>query len=432
MNGFRFIVVAGALTLLAGCRQGGAPIVKPAPPRVEYMTPVSGVVTDFSEFPGQTDARITVQVRSRVSGYITKVYFKDGSQVEENNLLFEIDPRPYKAEFDRAKGNLEQITAHKKRLEHEYQRAKNLYASRSISLEDYERYETDFRETEANLEVAKANLEVAHLDLEWTEIRAPATGLLSRRLVDPGNLIKADDTILTSIVTQDPMYVYFDVDEQNTLHVRRLIREGKVKARSEKEVPVLVGLSDEISDEAPLFPHEGTVDFTDNRVDVNSGTLRFRATVANPKGVLAPGLFARVRLPIGDPHSTLFIREEAIASDQGRKIVYVIGAADSEAVKKPSADADAKGSSDELAGKIETREIKVGALRNGYRAIEGGLKPSDRIVVTGLQRIRPGVAVIATALKSNSKAPKDIAFRAPGSALPGGGSPEETTRSASP
>ncbi len=426
MNKTRIVVLAGMLGLLVGCRQGSAPVVKLAPARVEYMTPVNGIVTDFAEFPGQTDARITVQVRSRVSGYITKVYFKDGSQVEENNLLFEVDPRPYKADFDRAKGNLEQIVAHKKRLEHEYQRAKSLYASRSISLEDYERYETDLRETEANIEVAKANLEVARLDLEWTEIRAPSTGLLSRRLVDPGNLIKADDTILTSIVTQDPMYVYFDVDEQNTLHVRRLIREGQVKARSEKEVPVLVGLSDE----TPAFPHEGTVDFTDNRVDVNSGTLRFRATVANPKGVLTPGLFARVRLPIGDPHSTLFVREEAIASDQGRKIVYVIEPADEKT--EPKADG-AKPATGELGGKIETREVKVGSLRDGYRAIESGLNPGDRIVVTGLQRIRPGINVIATALKSGSKAPKDIAFRATGSVhQPGGGSPEATTRTASP
>ncbi len=425
MNGRAAVVIVGILGLAAGCRQAAAP-VKPGPPRVEYMTPLAGRITDFAEFPGQTDARITVQIRSRVSGYITKVYFKDGSRVEEGNLLFEIDPRPYKAEFDRAQGNLEQIQAHKKRLEHEYQRAKTLYAQRSISLEDYERYESDLRETEANIEVAKANLEVARLNLEWTEIRAPETGLLSRRLVDPGNLIRADDTILTSIVTQDPMYVYFDVDEQSMLRVRRLIRDGKVKARSEKEVPVLVGLSDE----APGFPHEGTVDFTDNRVDVNSGTLRFRATVANPKGILTPGLFARVRLPIGDPHPTLFVREDAITTDQGRKIVYIIET-DKGSETKPSP-AGPKPAPGEVAGTAETREVKVGALRDGYRAIESGLAPGERIVVTGLQRIRPGVPVIGKARESNAP-PKDVAFRAQGTVLPGGGSPpEESPRTASP
>ena len=208
-------------------------------------------------------------------------------------------------------------------------------------------------------------------------------------MVDPGNLIKADDTVLTSIVTQDPMYVYFDVDEQNMLKVRRLIREGKIKAKSEKEVPVMFGLSDE----APNFPHIGTVDFTDNRVDVNTGSLRFRATVRNEKGILTPGLFVRVRLPIGDPHETLFVREEALASDQGRKIVYVIS---DETETKPRCEAkpgieDGKpvGTNRNRrstrsqwraqsqrtrkgAGNVVTKDLKVGSLRDGFRAIEAG------------------------------------------------------------
>ena len=321
MNRHGSLLVLLLLVPIGGCAGSvGAP-VKPPPPEVKYQMPVVGNVTDYADFPGSTDAIVTVQVRSRVTGYMTKVYFKDGSIVEEGNLLFEIDPRQYKAELERAEGNLAQIEAHARRLKKEYERARNLLKKGSVSQEEFDRYESDFKETEANLEIAKANRDLAALNLDWTEVRAPSAGLLSRRMVDPGNLIKADDTVLTSIVTQDPMYVYFDVDEQNMLKVRHLLRDGKIKAKSEKEVPVMFGLSDE----SPNYPHVGTVDFTDNRVDVNTGSLRFRAKVRNEKGILTPGLFVRVRLPIGDPHPTLFVPEEALASDQGRKIVYVIG-----------------------------------------------------------------------------------------------------------
>jgi membrane fusion protein, multidrug efflux system len=423
--------------------------------------PVSGQVTDYSEFPGQTDARITVQVRSRVSGYMTKVYFTDGTHAEENQVLFQIDPRPYQAELERAEGNLQQMEAHLHRLEREYRRAEKLRAKESISQEEFERYEADYRETKGNLEITKANRELAKLNLEWTEVKAPSAGLLSRRMVDPGNLIKADDTMLTTIVTQDPMYVYFDVDEQNTLKIRRMIREGKIKAKSEREVPVMVGLSDE----APNFPHIGTVDFTDNKVDVLTGSLRFRATVRNEKGILTPGLFVRVRLPIGDPHTTLFVREEALASDQGRKIVYVVadatepkpeavasrgegheaksgdhGSKSASTETKPQPDAaktvaGASKSADpggKVKGVIETKEVKIGALRDGFRAIETGLAPGDKVVITGLQRIRPGVVVNATEKKIKQVVPKDLSFLEPPTVSPVAGLPDRITRNVTP
>jgi len=446
---------------MGGCQGSSAAAPKTALPNVEYHMPVSGQVTDYAEFPGQTDARITVQVRSRVSGYMTKVYFTDGTHADEKQLLFQIDPRPFKAELERAEGNVQQMEAHLRRLEREYNRAEKLLAKGSISQEEYEHYEADYKETKGNLEITRANRELAKLNLEWTEVRAPSAGLLSRRMVDPGNLIKADDTMLTSIVTQDPMYVYFDVDEQNTLKVRRMIREGTIKAKSEKEVPVMVGLSDE----APSFPHIGAVDFTDNKVDVSTGSLRFRATVRNEKGILAPGLFARVRLPIGDPHTTLFVREEALASDQGRKIVYVIS---DETDTKPAV-AETKGESHEakpgdretksagtesksreheaksvanatkptgpdgkVKGKIETKEVKIGALRNGFRAIETGLEPGDRVVITGLQRIRPGIIVNATEKKIKQTVPKDLSFLETPTEKPLGGLPDRITRNAAP
>jgi multidrug efflux system membrane fusion protein len=384
MNGRLLKVMTLPLFVCAaagGCQQK-TELSKPLAPVAVYDLPVTQVVTDYEEFPGQTDSIIYVQVRARVSGYMTSVYFKDGTYVEKDAKLFEIDPRPFMADRDRARGTVQQLEAHVARLEREYNRAKNLMTRGSISAEEHDRYEADYRESVASLEVAKANLKLAELNLEWTEVRAPCAGLLSRRLVDPGNLVKADDTVLTSIVSLDPLYVYFDVHEQAMLRIRRLIQEGKVKAQSEREVPVHISLSDEKD-----FPHEGIVDFTDNRVDINTGTLRFRAQLNNPKHFISPGLFVKIRLPIGDPHPALMIREQALISDQGEKKVYVI---------EPKVDEKGAPQTDQAAPVFVVAERKVqglGVLRDGFREIQSGMKPNDRVVVSGMQRLRPGGVV---------------------------------------
>jgi multidrug efflux system membrane fusion protein len=420
MNRRWSLLVLLLLAPIGGCQGSSGAPAKAPPPNVEYQLPVPGHVTDYADFPGSTDAIVTVQVRSRVSGYMTKVYFKDGSVVEKDNLLFEIDPRQYQAELERAEGNLAQIEAHGRRLKKEYDRARNLLKTHSVSQEEFDRYESDFKETEANLEIAKANRDLAKLNVEWTEVRAPSAGLLSRRMVDPGNLIKADDTALTSIVTQDPMYVYFDVDEQNMLKVRHLIHDGKIKAKSEKEVPVMFGLSDE----SPNYPHIGIVDFTDNRVDINTGSLRFRAAVRNEKGILTPGLFVRVRLPIGDPHPTLFVPEEALASDQGRKIVYTVEWKPLAGDVKPAAEAKPghdepkpghveKAQEPQMGWVVTVKPLKIGSLRDGFRAVEEGLSPTDKVIVTGLQRVRPGREVKLTEKPMTRQPPKDVSFRFP-------------------
>jgi len=366
-----------------GCQQAksGPP---PSIPVAAYELPVTRTVTDYEEFPGQTDAIISVQVRARVSGYMTKVYFNDGDLVEEGNLLFQIDPRQYKAEFERAEGNVQQIEAHKRRLEKEYHRAKNLLTMAKISQEEHDRYEADYRETEANLRLANANRDLAKLNLDWCEVRAASSGLLSRRMVDPGNLIKADDTMLTSLVSLDPLYVYFDVHEQAVHRIKRLMKEGKVKvkAQGEKEVPVQIALSDEDN-----YPHEGVVDFTDNRVDINTGTLRFRAKISNPADrngnrFMIPGLFVRVRLPIGEPHSALMIREQALVSDQGQKGVFLIR--DKDAEGKPLLDEEKKPIQKAFWSKIGS----PGVLRDGFVEIQQGVKPGDWVVVSGMQRLR--------------------------------------------
>jgi multidrug efflux system membrane fusion protein len=404
---------------LVGCQGSNAATSRqPPPPNVEFQLPSSGRVTDYADFPGSTDAIISVQVLARVSGYMTKVYFKDGSLVTEGDKLFQIDPQQYKAELERAEANVKQFEARRWRQEREYHRAKNLLAVAKISQEEHDRYEGDYRETEAGLNLAIANRDLASLNYEWTEVRAPCTGLLSRRMVDPGNLIRADSTALTSIVTQDPMYVYFDVDEQNMLHhVRRLIKEGRIKAASEKAVPVLVGLSDE----APEFPHSGVVDFTDNRVDINTGALRFRANVRNDKGVLTPGLFVRVRLPVSEPHTTLFVREEALTSDQGRKILFVLVENKPQTAETKPAGGHAEGKPAEPAKavtatakyRVETKTVTIGSLRGKFRAIESGINPDDKVVVNGLQRIKTGSLVNATLKATSESPPAEVAFQLP-------------------
>jgi len=309
-----------------GCQPAQSGPVRTTPIAV-YDLPITRTVTDYEEFPGDTDSPYSVQVTARVSGYLNDpVYFKDGTMVEKNAKLFQIDLRMYEADLHRAEGTVAQYEAHVERLKKEYVRAKNLLTSRSVSQEEHDRYKADYDEAEANLEVAKANRELAKLNLEWTEVRSPISGLLSRRMVDPGNLVRADNTVLTSIVSLDPLYVYFDVHEQAMLKIKRLMQEGKLQlqAQGAKAVPIDIGLADEAE-----FPHHGVVDFTDNRVDLNTGTLRFRAKIDNPADAhgnrfIVPGLFVRVRLPIGDPHPALMIREQALVTDQGRKTVYVL------------------------------------------------------------------------------------------------------------
>jgi multidrug efflux system membrane fusion protein len=318
-----FLLLVSSLVCAAqsGCQPAQSRPTAPNP-IAAYEAPITRVVKEIEELPGHTDAIVKVQVRARVTGYMTNVYFKDGTYVEKDSKLFEIDPRPFMADRDRARGTVQQLEAHLSRLEREYNRAKNLMSRGSISAEEHDRYESDYRESLANLEVAKANLQLAELNVEWTEVRSPCSGLLSRRMVDPGNLVKADDTMLTSIVSLDPLYVYFDPADSTMLKIRRLIQERKAKNESEHDVPVRVFLADE--DATKDAAHEGTVDFTDNQGDINTGTVAFRAKLRNPDHFIAPGLFVRVRLPIGDDHRAIMVREQALERDQDRKRVWLL------------------------------------------------------------------------------------------------------------
>src|SRR5262249_53278486 len=244
-----------------------------------------------------TDAVKTVEIRARVTGYLDKVYFEEGTEVAQGTPLFEIDPRPYRTAYDQAVGNLESMEARLKRQDGDLKRAERLVATKALSNEDYEKIIGDRGETAASFRGLRAAVERAKQDLDWTKVTAPISGRLSRQFIDPGNVVKAEDTVLTTIVSLDPMYVYFDVDERTHLRLKRLALEAKTKSVSQASVPVFMGLADEIG-----YPHEGKINFEDNRIDSTTGTLRIRGVFANEGRLLSPGLFARIRLPVGAPY----------------------------------------------------------------------------------------------------------------------------------
>jgi RND family efflux transporter MFP subunit len=329
--------------------------------------PVTRTVTDYEDFPGRLEAVNSVEVRARVTGHLDKVHFKEGTDVKEGDLLFDIDPRVFRAEVNRAEANLVQAQAHLTRLEADYVRAVPLHRKGAIGQEEFDKITGDRAEATAAVGVARAAREQAELNLGFTRVRSPLSGQISRRFLDPGNLVKADETPLTTIVSLDPIYAYFDLDERSTLLAKRLIREGKVKWSPDVGLPVFLGLADEEG----KFPRQGTIEFADNRVDADTGTWRLRGTFANPDRSLTPGLFVRIHLPIGEAYEATLISEQALGTDQGQKFVYVV----------------------QDDGKVEYRRVKVGRLHNGLRVILDGLEPRLPVVVSGLQRIRPGMEV---------------------------------------
>lgn len=339
-------------------------------PEVFVSVPVSKEVTEYEDFTGQTMAIQMVEVRSRVTGYLSKMFFekREGTEVKEGEPLFEIDQRPYQAELAQAEALFAQSQAHARRLASDLSRAEQIVARGAMSREDYEKVVGDKQEADAAVQSAKAARDRAQLNLSYTKINAPISGRISRRMVDPWNVVKAEETPLTTIVSVDPIYAYFDVDEPNVLRLRRLVREGKMQDLQEAKMPVLLGLGDEED-----FPHKGTLDFVDNQVDSSTGTLRMRGIFPNKSRLLSPGLFVRIRLPIGGPHEALLVSEQALGRDQSQKYVFVVNDAN----------------------KVEYRRVKVGRLYDGFREVLEGLKPGEKIIVSGLQRVRPDVVVEA-------------------------------------
>lgn len=323
-------------------------------------------VTEYEEFIGRTESPMTVEIRARVSGYLDTVHFKDGADLKQGDPLFDIDPRSYAAEVQRAKGMVEQAKARVARLNNDYDRAMRLVQQKNISQGEADRVTYDRAEAQAAVDSAVASLELAELNLSFCHIASPITGRISRRMVDPGNLVRADETAMTKIVSLDPLYAYFDIDERTLLRLRRLVSEGRIQSSREHDVHVKIGLADEKG-----FSIDGVINFVDNIVEATTGTLRARAVIANPKNLLSPGLFIRIQAPIGDPQPSLLVPEESIGSDQGQKFVYVVD--------------------DE--NKVVYRPVQVGVLQDRLRVVQSGVKPNDRVIVSGQQRVRPGVTV---------------------------------------
>jgi RND family efflux transporter MFP subunit len=360
------------IMLLPGCTPAPPPAA-PVAPIVTVALPIEREVVDHEEFTGRTDAVSRVDIRARVSGYLVKVNFKDGDIVKLNDLLYQIDPRPFQADLDLAKGMVEKLDAQKKLLDIQVDRYRKLAAKSAASQQDVDQYLAQQAENIGALKSARAQVERAQLNLDFTRIASPIAGKISRTLLTEGNLVNADSTLLTTIMSIDPMYAYFNIEEPTLLYVLKLKREGILKERL-GHIAVRMGLADDVK---RVFPLQGTLDFANNTVDPQTGTILVRGTFANPFTVpnrppaLMPGLFVRVRLDMGPPHKTFLVSQRAIGTDQGQKYVYIVA----------------------KDNKIAYRRVTLGLVFDGLQAIEEGLKPGDRVVVNGLQRVRPGIEV---------------------------------------
>jgi RND family efflux transporter MFP subunit len=338
---------------------------------VAVSPPVERAVVDYLDFTGRTQARDAVQLRARIGGYLQKINFTDGAEVKEGQVLFEIDDRTYRAQRDLAQAEVKLAEARVKKDTAEYQRVLALRRSDSASQEELEKAQRTKLTTQASLEEAKDDLHQAELNLDYTQVKAPFGGRADRANVSVGNLVSASTdhaTVLTSIVTLEPMYVYFGVDEPTLLRLRRRVSEGTLKPAKEKPPEVLLGVGG-----GSDHPFRGTIDFISNRVDPSTGTLTVRGNFPNKDRFLRPGVFARVRVPVGDPRPALLISDDAVGTNQGQKYVYIV--------------------SDE--NEVVYRPVKLGAFSDGLRIVEDGLKPGDRVVVgEGMLRVRPGVTVV--------------------------------------
>ena len=362
------LLVLSALLAAAGCRE--RPTEEAPPPTVTVAPVVEREIQDFVVFTGRTAAVQSVDVRARVSGYLTEQKFKDGAEVKKDDVLFIIDPRPYQADFDRAQAEFNRAEADRQLAELEFNRAKELRSKNTISAQDFDTKAANMLAAQSSAAAARAARDTAKLNLEFTSIASPIDGQTSRASVTPGNLVTPDmKDPLTTIVMMDPIYAYGDIDERQLLKYVRLNEELRKSGAAEPDGAN--ALSMQLADETG-FPHEGVIDFADNRVNADTGTITFRGIFANPKKILGPGLFVRLRLPGGLPYKALLVPQEAIGTDQGQKFVYVVGADN----------------------KVDYRRVMPGALQDdGMRAVAGPLAAGESVIVEGMMKARPGEAV---------------------------------------
>jgi multidrug efflux system membrane fusion protein len=353
----RYTVVA-VFVLLAAC--GGGEQHQMPPPDVNVAVVVKKSVTEWDEYSGHIEAIESAEIRPRVAGHLNQVHYREGGMVEKGQLLFTIDSREYKANADAASADASRAEARAALAQQELKRAESLIGERAISQGELDQARMEAQQAEADVMAARANLARSSLDLGFTYIKSPIKGRAGEALVKPGNLVAPNESLLTTVVSVDPVYVTFTGDERAYLRYQQLAREGGRASSRDTRNPVLVGLANEEG-----FPHKGEMDFVANALDPATGTIRARAVVPNPDGVFTPGLFARVRLLGESQKDALLIHEQAVLTDQDRRYVYVVG-------EKNAA---------------ERKDVTPGPHVEGLLVIESGLKPGDKVIINGMRKI---------------------------------------------
>ena len=362
-------LLGGAILLaLHGRTEANLPKPAPAAPEVTVAEVIHKPLHEWQEFSGRLQAVNTVEVRPRVNGFVDRVSFTDGARVRKGDLLFQIDPRPFQDEVDRLVAERTRALAEHELARANHARAEGLIGAHAISREEYERLVAAETSAKGALDSVTSSLAAARLNREFTEVRAPIDGHVSRALITAGNLVTGA-SVLTTVVSDDPVYAYFDADEATYLRYRQLNDRNGAEGTAKPAAGVYLGLVDEEG-----YPHPGTLDFIDNRVDPATGTIRARAVIKNPDGRFTPGLFARIRLVGGAETETVLVDERAIGTDLGRSFVLTLTADN----------------------RVQPRFVELGPDVDGLRVIRAGLQAGDTVVVNGLQRVRPGQQVAAS------------------------------------
>ena len=380
--GLPWLLAALCAAVLTACSPPkAAPL---PPPKVTVSQPQLATVTNWDEYPGHLEAVEMVEIRPRVAGYIDSIHFQEGTEVKAGDLLFVIDPRPYQADLDHAQAQRQQAETHLELTRNDLKRAESMRGTKAISEEEYDTRSNAVREAEAALVAARASEATARINLDYTQIKAPISGKIGRRLVTAGNFVQLQGnggsaSVLATIVSVNPIYCYFDVEESAFLKYRS---SAKVAETNSGGLVCELALVNEEG-----FAHRGRLDFFDNQVNPQSGTIRLRAVFENGDRALVPGMFANLRVLADPPVQTLVVPDVAVQSDQGYKFVYVANADD----------------------KAEARSIKIGRAHGPLRAVVEGLKPDDRVIVNGLMLLRPGAKVVIQTLESKAQSDKAAA-----------------------
>jgi RND family efflux transporter MFP subunit len=365
---FLTLSTAAMFAVVAGCTPSAAQPAPQAPP-VTVAPVEQKEIVEWDEFTGRIEPVDSVEVRPRVSGYIQEVKFQSGQLVKKGDVLFVIDPRWHQAEYDRRRAELEQARVRLENAKREADRTPALLANKAISTEEADARQSRHAEAKAIVLAAQAALDSASLDLDYTRVKAPIDGRVSRALLTEGNYVNgvaAGATLLTTLVSVDPIYVYADIDENSLLKFNALAQAKKLETNADGRFPVELQLADERD-----FPHRGHIESFDNRLDANTGSILLRGVFPNPDGRIVPGLFARIRVPLSERHSALLVEERSVGTDQAQKFVFSLSPTNT----------------------VTYRAVKLGPLYEGKRVVRAGVEAGEKVVVNGMQRVRPGMPV---------------------------------------